>query len=175
MSLNDVKELNDVSINLYTGINEVDIEPMKSDQPNNGEYFRGFLYNINWEFPYYDNTDIISYRIVSPFDNFLRNCSKNNKIPKIYQEYYNALIDTTDSSYGANMVPYNLLFDLNPRIAYNYENDGINVLMLRRPSIGTDTDNIDTSTDFKAKYEFSHQLFDLTDKIEKLKSPYTVK
>ena len=73
------------------------------------------------------------------------------------------------------MVPYNLLFDLNPRIAYNYENDGINVLMLRRPSIGTDTDNIDTSTDFKAKYEFSHQLFDLTDKIEKLKSPYTVK
>lgn len=175
LSLNDVKKLNDVSINLYTGVNEVDIDPMKSDQPNNGEYFRGFLYNINWEFPYYDNTDIISYRIVSPFDNFLRNCSKNNKIPEIYQEYYNALIDTTDSSYGANMVPYNLLFDLNPRIAYNYENDGINVLMLRRPSIGTDTDNINNSDEFKEKYEFSHQLFDLTDSIEKLKSPYTVK
>lgn len=173
LSLNDVKKLNDISINLYTGVNEVDIEPMKSDQPNNGEYFRGFLYNINWEFPYYDNTNIIPYRIVSPFDNFLNNTSTN--IPDIYQEYYKALIDTTDSSYGTNMVPYNLLFDLNPRIAYNYENDGINVLMLRRPSIGTDTDNIDTSTDFKAKYEFSHQLFDLTDNIEKLKSQYTVK
>jgi len=54
------------------------------------------------------------------------------------------------------MIPYNLLFDLNPRIAYNYENSGVNVLMLRRPSIGTDTDNIDTSTDFKEKYEFSN-------------------
>ena len=54
------------------------------------------------------------------------------------------------------MVPYNLLFDLNPRIAYNYENDGINVLMLRRPSIGTDTDNINNSDEFKEKYEFSH-------------------
>ena len=173
MSLNDVKKLNDISINLYTGVNEVDIEPMKSDQPNNGEYFRGFLYDINWEFPYYDNTNIIPYRIVSPFDNFLNNTSTN--IPDIYQEYYKALIDTTDSSYGTNMVPYNLLFDLNPRIAYNYETDGINVLMLRRPSIGTDTDNINNSEEFKEKYEFSHQLFDLTDNIEKLKSQYTVK
>lgn len=173
LSLNDVKKLNDVSINLYAGVNEVDIEPMKSDQPNNGEYFRGFLYDINWEFPYYDNTNIIPYRIVSPFDNFLNNTSTN--IPGIYQEYYNSLIDTTDSSYGTNMVPYNLLFDLNPRIAYNYETDGINVLMLRRPSIGTDTDNINNSDEFKEKYEFSHQLFDLTDNIEKLKSPYTVK
>lgn len=173
LSLNDVKKLNDISINLYTGVNEVDIEPMKSDQPNNGEYFRGFLYDINWEFPYYDNTNIIPYRIVSPFDNFLNNTSTN--IPGIYQEYYNSLIDTTDSSYGTNMVPYNLLFDLNPRIAYNYENDGINVLMLRRPSIGTDTDNINNSKEFKEKYEFSHQLFDLIDSIEKLKSPYTVK
>lgn len=173
LSLNDVKKLNDISINLYTGVNEVDIEPMKSDQPNNGEYFRGFLYDINWEFPYYDNTNIIPYRIVSPFDNFLNNTSTN--IPDIYQKYYNALIDITDSSYGTNMVPYNLLFDLNPRIAYNYETDGINVLMLRRPSIGTDTDNINNSDEFKEKYEFSHQLFDLTDNIEKLKSPYTVK
>ena len=173
LSLNDVKELNDVSINLYTGVNEVDIEPMKSDQPNNGEYFRGFLYDINWEFPYYDNTNIIPYRIVSPFDNFLNNTSTN--IPDIYQDYYNALIDIADASYGTNMIPYNLLFDLNPRIAYNYENDGINVLMLRRPSIGTDTDNINNSVEFKEKYEFSHQLFDLTDSIEKLKSSYTVK
>lgn len=172
MSLNDVKKLNDVSINLYAGVNEVDIEPMKNDQPNNGEYFRGFLYDINWEFPYYNNKDIIPYRIVSPFDNFLNNTTD---IPEIYEEYYNALIDTTVTSYGTNMVPYNLLFDLKPRIAYNYETDGINVLMLRRPSIGTDTDNISNSKEFKEKYEFSHYLFELTDKIEKLKSPYIVK
>ena len=172
LALNDVKKLNDVSINLYAGVNEVDIEPMKNDQPNNGEYFRGFLYDINWEFPYYNNKDIIPYRIVSPFDNFLNNTTD---IPEIYEEYYNALIDTTDASYGTNMVPYNLLFDLKPRIAYNYETKGINVLMLRRPSIGTDTDNISNSKEFKEKYEFSHQLFELTDKIEKLKSPYIVK
>ncbi len=173
LSLNDVKKLNDVSINLYAGVNEVDIEPMKIDQPNNGEYFRGFLYDINWEFPYYNNANIIPYRIVSPFDNFLNNTSTN--IPEIYQDYYNALIDIADASYDTNMVPYNLLFDLKPRIAYNYETDGINVLMLRRPSIGTDTDNISNSKEFKGKYEFSHHLFDLTDKIEKLKSQYIVK
>ena len=82
---------------------------MKNDQPNNGEYFRGFLYDINWEFPYYNNENIVPYRIVSPFDNFLNNITN---IPEIYNEYYNALIDTPDASYGTNMVPYNLLFDL---------------------------------------------------------------
>ena len=174
MDLKEVKNQNDVSINLYSGINEVDINPMKQDQPNNKEYFRGFLYDINWEFPYYDNkNEIIPYRIVSPFDNFLNNTSTN--IQEIYQDYYNALTDLTDASYGTNMIPSNLLFDINPRIAYNYENSGVNVLMLRRPSIGIDTDNIDTSTDFKEKYEFNNQLFDLVSAIEKLSSPYIIK
>lgn len=173
LTLKKVKELNDVSINLYKGINEVDIEPMKLDQPNNKEYLRGLLYDINWEFPYYNNINIYPYRIVSPFDNLLNNTSSN--IPNIYNEYYNTLIDTDNSPYGTNMIPYNLLFDLNPRIAYNYENNGVNVLMLRRPSIGIDTDNIDTSIDFKEKYEFSNQLFDLIGGIEKLKRPYIVK
>lgn len=173
LSLKRVNELNDVYINLYKGINEVDIEPMKLDQPNNKEYLRGLLYDINWEFPYYNNTNIYPYRIVSAFDNLLNNTSSN--IPDIYNEYYNTLIDTDNSPYGTNMVPYNLLFDLSPRIAYNYENNGVNVLMLRRPTIGVDTDNIDTSIDFREKYEFSNQLFDLTTKIEKLKSPYTIK
>ena len=174
MDLEEVKNQNGVSINLYSGINEVDINPMKQDQPNNKEYFRGFLYDINWEFPYYDNkNEIIPYRIVSSFDNFLNNISTN--IPEVYQDYYDALIDITDASYGTNMVPSNLLFDINPRIAYNYENNGVNVLMLRRPSIGTDTDNISTSMDFKEKYEFNNQLFDLTSAIEKLSSPYIIK
>ena len=180
MDLDEVKNQNDVSINLYSGINEVDINPMKQDQPNNKEYFRGFLYDINWEFPYYDNkNEIIPYRIVSPFDNFLKNnVSTNGTLmndTSIYKDYYNALIDITDASYGTNMVPSNLLFDINPRIAYNYENNGINVLMLRRPSIGTDTDNINTSADFKEKYEFSNHLFDLTSAIKKLSSPYIIK
>jgi len=112
---------------------------------------------------------------VSSFDNLLNNIDIESEDYNIYKEYYNALIDTKNSPYGTNMIPYNLLFDLNPRIAYNYENDGVNVLMLRRPSIGIDTDNINTSTDFKEKYEFSNQLFDLTSEIEKLKSPYIVK
>lgn len=73
-----------------------------------------------------------------------------------YQGYQRALL----KSYN-NMVPYNLLFDITPRIAYNFENNGINVLMLRRPSVGVDTDIIDNIEEFNQKYKFSHQLFDL--------------
>jgi len=73
-----------------------------------------------------------------------------------YQDYQKAL----QKSYN-NMIPYNLLFDITPRIAYNFENNGINVLMLRRPSVGIDTDIIDNEEEFNQKYKFSHQLFDL--------------
>jgi len=112
---------------------------------------------------------------VSPFDNLLNNIDIKSEDYNIYKEYYNALVDTNNSPYGTNMIPYTLLFDINSRIAYNYENNAINVLMLRRPSIGVDTDNINNSVEFKEKYEFNHQLFDLIGDVEKLKSPYIVK
>ena len=179
LSVSEVKSLNNEYINMYSGINEVNIEPMKQDEPNNGEYFRGFLYDINWEFPYYDKQGIIPYRIVSAFDNFLNNnTSTNGELTddtSAYKDYYNALTDLTDSSYGTNMIPYTLLYDIEPRIAYNYETKGINAFMLRRPSIGTDTDHINNLTEFKEKYEFNRRLFNLSSNPEKLKSPYNVK
>ena len=179
LSINEVKSLNNEYINMYSGINEVNITPMKQDEPNNGEYFRGFLYDINWEFPYYDRQNIIPYRIVSAFDNFLNNnTSTNGELTddtSMYKDYYNALTDLTDSSYGTNMIPYTLLYDIEPRIAYNYETKGINAFMLRRPSIGTDTDHINNLTEFKEKYEFNRRLFNLSSNPEKLKSPYNVK
>lgn len=172
LNINEVKQLNNVSINSYSSIDEINVEPMKNDQPNHDEYFRGFLYDINWEFPYYDNKNsIIPFRIVTGFDNLLNNCQSN--IPAIYQDYYNALTNLADASYGTNMVPYTLLFDINPRICYNYENDGINVLMLRRPTISNDTEYIDSSN-YKSIYNFNHQLFD-TDNISKIPSPYIIK
>ena len=54
LEIEKVKSLNDEIINMYSNSNEISVKPMRQDQPNNGEYFRGFLYDINWEFPYYD-------------------------------------------------------------------------------------------------------------------------
>ena len=177
LSIDKVKSLNDEYINTYSETNEINVNPMKQDQPNKGEYFRGFLYDINWEFPYYDNHNIIPYRIVTPFDNLLNNIAVNGEIQgdaSIYQSYYDELIEKNKSEklYGTRMIPYTLLYNIYPRVAYNYDNNKINVFMLRRPSVGVDTDIIDGST-FNEKYEFNRRLFNLTN-FEKLKSPYTV-
>ena len=178
-SLNDVIDMNNDIITTYIQTSEVDIDPMKQDQPNKNEYLRGFLYDINWEFPYYDSHNIIPYRIVSPFDNLLNNIADNdgslNEDCSIYQSYYDELIEKnkSDKLYSNHMIPYTLLYDIQPRIAYNYDNNKINVFMLRRPSIGIDTDIIDGST-FEEKYEFNRRLFNL-DNFKKLKSPYEIK
>ena len=176
--LNEVIKMNNENITTYVQSSEVNIDPMKQNQPNKDEYLRGFLYDINWEFPYYDNHNIIPYRIVSPFDNLLNNIAVNGEIQgdaSIYQDYYDALIEKNNSNklYSTHMIPYTLLYNIYPRIAYNYDNNKINVFMLRRPSVGMDTDIIDGST-FNEKYEFNRRLFNLTN-FEKLKSPYEIK
>jgi len=71
------------------------------------------------------------------------------------------------------MIPYTLLFDINPRISYNYESNVINVLMLRKPSVGIDTDIINNSTEFKQKYMFNRRLFNISS-VNELTNPYTV-
>lgn len=172
MDINEVKALNDVDINLLSSTTEVDIIPSRNIDPDNGEYKRGFLYDINWEFPYYDNTGVIPYRIVSPFDNLLKLLLNNsNNLNNSYIDHYNKLVNA--EPYGTNMIPYNLLFDISPRVAFNYNTRNINVLMLRRPTIGEDTDN--TTIAFDTTYKFTRQLFNLSSDVEKLKSPYTIK
>ena len=42
-SLDDVINANSDVINTYENYDEVDIHPMKDNEPKNGEYFRGFL------------------------------------------------------------------------------------------------------------------------------------
>ena len=71
------------------------------------------------------------------------------------------------------MVPYNLLYSIYPRVAYNDEKNTLNCIMLRRPTIGTDTD-IDSFNKcyiFKRDQMYINTISD----IEYLKPPYTVK
>lgn len=171
LSLEKVKDENSNFINLYNEFSEVNIMPSIINQPNNNEYLRGPLYDINWEFPYYDNNVIIPYRIVSQFDNLLKNI-QSSILNEYYQNYKNSL--TNSQLYENRMIPYTLLYDIKPRIAYNYESETINVLMLRRPSIGIDTDFI-SGEEFNEKYEFNRRLFNLTQPATKLISPYTIK
>lgn len=172
MSLEDVINSNKDEIISLNNISEVNIKPANNSQPNNEEYFRGFLYDINWEFPYYHHSQYITpYRVVSGFDNYLKNNHLNVSLTE-YSNYYNAL--TESKLYKHNMIPYTLLFNINPRIAYNYNDNITHVLMLRRPSIGVDTDIINNSQEFKEKYEFNRRLFNLQN-FEKLTNPYTVK
>lgn len=171
-SLEDVVNANSEDINTYENYDEVNIDPMKDNEPKNGEYFRGFLWNIAWEFPYYNKKEIIPYRIVSPFDNFIKNKHGMLKDNSIYKSYYDALVGTP--LYGDKMVPYTLLYDIEPRLTFNYNTGSVNVLMLRRPSIGTDTDIIKDSNDFKEKYEFNRRLYNETTTNSSLNCPYTI-
>lgn len=176
MPLSDVIKSNNEIITTMNNYNELDVYQMNNQQPNHNEYFRGFLYDVNWEYPYYNKESIIPYRIVSAFDNVLRNGIEDiqniNTDVDWYNSYYNALIDS--SLYGDNMIPYTLLYTIEPRIAYNYDTNKLNVFMLRRPSIGVDTDIIDGNS-FKEKYEFNRRLFNLSSEPAKLNSPYIVK
>ena len=71
------------------------------------------------------------------------------------------------------MIPYSLLFNIQPRIAKNYDTNHLNVFMLRKPCIGIDTDNI-SANDFEEKYLFNRRLFNLSSYVD-INSPYIIK
>lgn len=135
--------------------------------PNFPEYlYRSFVYDLAWEYPWKSDTQIKHMPLVSAFDFMLYYIYKKTneatigeKEYELSNRYRNHLSALTEYAYGdkidsdadlydpitsreLNIMPYTYCYNVQPRIAYNYEKDTYNVMMLRRPTIGYDTDDI---------------------------------
>lgn len=113
MSLSDVKQLN----NRFFFDNDVmqdytqDINKAGKNNPYTPtELFRSLLYQMKWVYPYYYSQDGLNYIHQLPI-------TQSN-------------INPSD-----NEMPYNLTYDIYPRIMFNDEEQIIMILMLRCPSI----------------------------------------
>lgn len=137
--------------------------------PNKNELFRSLVYDMKWEFPYEtfapgeDGTGMQPYighaMLVAPFDALLSYCMRTEELQDKYNNqlssqspdylsHYNALAKRC----GKDMIPYNLCYDMYPRIGYNADTNSINIMMLRRPAIGYDSDSfIQTETYYPDK------------------------
>ena len=61
-------------------------------------------------------------------------------------------------------IPYNLLYSIYPRCAYDYDNENLIVFMLRCPNIGDENNHRDYqmhSDDFGLTAEYSRKWFDV--------------
>lgn len=113
MSLSDVKQLNNRFFFDTDVIQDYTQDINKSNKNNPytpNDLFRSLLYQMKWVYPYYYSQDGLNYIRQIP-------------ISKSY-------IFTSDEE-----MPYNLAYDIYPRIMFNDEEQVIIVLMLRCPSI----------------------------------------
>jgi len=141
---------------IYDSSVYMDIDVVVNDQyePQKNGYYRTFLYDFNWEYPYCKNNAIYPYQIVSDFDYLLWYMMNSNMaVPQCYQQRMTELTDK--STY---LIPYTEIFDITPRVACNTDCKTTNVFMLRRPSIGTDCDD---RNDVSTSYNLDRHYFEL--------------
>jgi hypothetical protein len=114
---------------------------------------------MSWEYPVYDGKNITPYYIVSLFDYLLINSNKDGIITARTLNDYNMsyLINLK------NVIPYNVLFNISPKILYNDDTNTINMLMLRRPSIEDDTDLSESCV--SSCYKLNTRYFNTIDEI----------
>lgn len=118
----------------------------KTKFPKNGKVFRTLLSDITWRYNW--NSDDInkstrSYLIVSPFDILISSYQHLVNAGSKYMQRLMALkkeAGCENSDTLQNCVPYNICYSINNRIGYDTSNDIINVIMLRRPCVGYDSD-----------------------------------
>lgn len=174
LSLSDTKLLNNDTLydkNMYFYINNA--SPVTIYTPNKTEYFRVPLCNVSWEFPVYcnslNNNDefyqvnnvIHSYKIVSPYYYLIAKLEelegKKNPHLNYYIDNLKLSIDSFKSEVDEkNCLPYNILYDITPRISNNSDNNCINICLLRAPTICEDNDKgIHNFTDNERYYNIT--------------------
>lgn len=177
LPLSEIKASNDQYIYNNATYGDIEHDPANIYEPEFSRYYRTFLYDIDFAYPQYTmNNNVKMYQIVSDFDYLIKYMKTNGMIMtgSTYDNRYEELSQKYgNDNINSDMVPYSLLFDISPRIAYNTEYDTINVLMLRRPAIGKDHDNMNNIQDC---YTLQQRYFELSDnqEIKKLKFPYNL-
>lgn len=93
------------------------------NHPNSKYWFRSLLYNVKWQYPKYYNDDNTQSFKIQAFD-----IVHNGK-------YYRDVVQRKDGSDMAYELPYNIMYSIYPRCAYNDEDDVAIIFMLRCPSV----------------------------------------
>lgn len=138
LSLAETKEYNNQTLYDKSDYFEIGTPtPININTPAEGKYFRVPLYHMAWEYPVYNGTNILPYYIVSLFDYMIIKSFKNDDITVQDVRNYNLGNYSTPEM---KVIPYNLLFNIAPKILYNDDTETLNMFMLRRPSIENDHD-----------------------------------
>lgn len=132
LSLNDVKTQNELQF-FDLGKNKVKTykvnKPNKIDSYTPSLLFRSLLYQLSWCYPYYTTNN----------GKEKDNTNNNTKYPIQNKQYIKQLdFDIASVINGKNnedKMPYNLCYNIYPRMMFNDEEQYNVVLMLRRPSI----------------------------------------
>lgn len=184
LSLLETKEFNNLSIIDNENIINIHYDNDNNEyQPFNNELFRTLTYDMKMEYQYIKSNNVIPFRIVSDYDYMI---CRIDESPLVNQYTINEerlkQLQLKNGRYTNNMkstafaIPYSLLYNVYPRIAYNNDYDTINVIMLRKPCFEQDNDiYINNSDDLKnTGYNLNKHYFTLQpgQTIEDIKIPY---
>ena len=159
LSLTETKEYNNQTLYDKSDYFEIGTPtPININTPSEGKYFRVPLYHMTWEYPVYNGTNILPYYIVSLFDYMIIKSFKDDVITIQDVRKYNL------NTYSIkNIIPYNLLFNIAPKILYNDDTETLNMFMLRKPSIEDDHDL--TSSCIDDCYKLNTRYYNTVDEI----------
>ena len=162
LPLSETKEYNNQTLYDKSDYFEIGTPtPININTPAEGKYFRVPLYHMTWEYPVYNGTNILPYYIVSLFDYMIIKSYKDDVITIQDVRNYNL------GNYSApemKIIPYNLLFNIAPKILYNDDTETLNMFMLRRPSIENDHDL--TESCINDCYKLNTRYYNTTETIE---------
>ena len=112
--------------------------------PENGRIFRSLVYDLNWEYPWMLNGRVKHNLMVDSFGLLLDRLLKSGSgKPELVTADYKTANENLEKYSGGiqKTLSYNLCYDIFPRVGFNHKTGTTNVLMLRKPSIGVDTDS----------------------------------
>ena len=170
LSLYETKEQNNETI--YDKIEYFNIgtpTPISINTPSSKKFFRTPLYHLSWEYQVYNGSNIIPFPIISLFDFVAIHKYANNKIDEYWEELGARNLQQYDI---LRSMPYNLVYKISPRIAYNDDTNTLNCFMLRRPAIGDDNDIKETCV--QNCYKLNNRLYNLTDGINNMPNSYQI-
>ena len=139
------------------------------DCPDTGRYFRSLVWSLGWTYPNFveenNVTFIIPFYMCNPYEScidisvmktyrsvfdpqnyeedFVKwtdEQTQNGNIPEIFRDIKIRRLTESGDTIIRQLIPYNLMYGLSPRTAYNTDMNGItvNVFMLQQPTIMDD-------------------------------------
>lgn len=158
VSLKDVKQDGNVLLHKISNIKPLEFsEPKNENYPETNGYKRAFLWNIG---VLCNNDGTLVLGIPESYNVFMTHYTRtaDNYLNNFYDSMLNYFSTEKYGEHHYNNEYINL--KLTPHIAYNSENNNINVLMLRSPCIGKDELNLQ---DALYNYTLKKRFYELSD------------